>query len=140
MVHAAGGLVIQAHPFRERGYMNAIHLHPYDCDGWEVANAGNEPYQDALAYRYAMNHGMKITAGSDIHATGRTHAGQVFGMEFDTPLTSALDYVHRFLGGDTGRPIFPESWVDPALIHEPDLPMYFHHKDGSITNPQTAPM
>ena len=138
VVHAAGGLVIQAHPFRERGYMNSIHLHPYDCDGWEVANAGNESYQDALAYRYAGGHGMKMTAGSDIHRVDGTNSKQIFGMEFDTPLTSALDYVHRFLNGDTGKPIYPKEWVDPSNIHETELPIYFHHEDGSITNPESA--
>ena len=138
-VRAAGGMVIQAHPFRERGYMNAIHLHPYDCDGWEIANAGNEPYQDALAYRYAMNHGLKITAGSDIHRVG-AEPSRVFGMEFDTPLTSALDYVRRFLSGETGRPVFPADRVDPSYIREPDLPMYFHHADGSVTNPAASPV
>ena len=40
-VHAAGGCVIQAHPFRMRGYLNAIRVCDLYADGIEVANAGN---------------------------------------------------------------------------------------------------
>ena len=139
VVHAAGGMVIQAHPFRERGYMDSIHLHPFDCDGWEVANAGNEAYQDALAYRYAKNHGMKMTAGSDIHRVNGTNSGLVFGMEFDTPLTSAADYVHRFLNGETGRPICPTERVSEENLQAPELPIFFHEADGNVLRLPEAP-
>ena len=42
-VHRAGGCVIQAHPFRIRGYMDRIRIGTAYSDGIEAANAGNEP-------------------------------------------------------------------------------------------------
>lgn len=99
-VKEAGGLVIQAHPFRERDYLTEIYLHPYQCDGWEVANAGNPAYQDKLAYQYAKKHHMVMSAGSDIHTVGKTSCGDFFGVAFDTPLTSIHDYVTRMKAGE----------------------------------------
>ena len=40
-VTAAGGFVVQAHPFRERPYIHRVNLHPFQCDGWEAANTSN---------------------------------------------------------------------------------------------------
>ena len=98
-IHEAGGLVVQAHPFRERDYMTEIKLHPHHCDAWETANAGNEPYQNRLAYDYAKAHGITMTAGSDIHRVGSTSYGCVFGMFTDEPLNSEQDYVKLIKSG-----------------------------------------
>ena len=40
-VHAAGGAVIQAHPFRDRPYIKMIHLHPEGIEGIEGINTAN---------------------------------------------------------------------------------------------------
>jgi len=98
-IRAAGGLVVQAHPFRERDYMTEIKLHPHHADAWEVANAGNEPYQNRLAYDYAVAHGITMTAGSDIHRVGSTGYGCVFGMVTEEPLESEQDYVKLIKSG-----------------------------------------
>ena len=98
-ISKAGGLVVQAHPFRERDYMTEIKLHPHHSDAWETANAGNEPYQNRLAYDYAKEHGIIMTAGSDIHRVGSTSYGCVFGMITDTPLNSEKDYVDLIKSG-----------------------------------------
>ena len=93
-VHKAGGCVIQAHPFRMRNYMNRIHLGRLFCDGIEVANAGNDPMDDARAYRYGQEYGMVMTAGSDNHLSP---CPQVFGVELEKRLTSISDYVKIIL-------------------------------------------
>ncbi|MDR3174811.1 MAG: PHP domain-containing protein, partial [Treponema sp.] len=67
-VRAAGGCVIQAHPFRQHYYIQGVSLAPELIVGVEAANAGNqEQYYDALAARYAAKLGLPVTAGSDIH-------------------------------------------------------------------------
>ena len=78
--------MVQAHPFRERYYMDEIRLHPNHCDAWEVANSTNEPYQDRLAYEYARTHGKTMTCGSDIHSAHDLKPGFPFAMETDKPL------------------------------------------------------
>lgn len=78
LVRKAGGFVIHAHPFRIREYMKAnIYLHPNDVDAIEVHNCGNTPEADRLAYEYAQELDLPMTAGSDCHLA--------FG---DSPLTS----------------------------------------------------
>ena len=94
-IKKAGGLVVQAHPFRERDYLTKINLHPFQCDAWEVANAGNPLYQDVLGYNYAKKHNIPMTAGSDIHKVNETLIGSFYGVAFDRPLSSIKDYVCR---------------------------------------------
>ncbi len=96
-VHAAGGLVVQAHPFRERGYLNKIHLDPETCDAMEGFNAGNPRYQNLNAEMYCREKGIFMTAGSDLHLAGALTGEEHYGMEFETPLASGKDYVQRIL-------------------------------------------
>ncbi len=98
-IKADGGLVVQAHPFRERGYLTEVYVHPYQCDAFEVANAGNPHEQNRMAYRYAKENNIAMTAGSDIHKVGCTENGSIYGMCFDTPLASASDYAKRIKEG-----------------------------------------
>lgn len=91
-VRKDGGLVVQAHPFREREYLSEINLHPNQVDAMEVANLGNQSYMDTLAYEYCKRKGIAMTSGSDMH-----HADNVskncFGMQFTKRLESIKDYV-----------------------------------------------
>ena len=98
-VSEAGGLVVQAHPFRERGYMREIQLHPWHCDAWEIANAGNEPWMDRSALEFAREHGLKMTCGSDIHSVRQLEDGNVFAMITETELRSEADYVRLIKSG-----------------------------------------
>lgn len=100
-VSRQNALMIQAHPFRLRGYIDAIHLHPREVHGVEVYNGGNTPEQNALALAYAASYGFAMTSGSDIHniafaleekTDGKMRLG---GMEFDSPLESVQDYIER---------------------------------------------
>ncbi len=72
VVHAAGGLVYQAHPYRARDYIS--NPFPLDCldmlDGIEVYNAGNEPEWNESARIFAEERGIPCIAGSDGHKIG----------------------------------------------------------------------
>ena len=89
-VHRAGGCVVQAHPFRMRSYMDRVRLGTRFCDGIEAANAGNDPLDDARAWRYGKDLGLPMTAGSDNHHSPREI---LFGVLLEKRLTSIEDYV-----------------------------------------------
>lgn len=98
-VKSVNGLMIQAHPFRYRSYMKAMHQHPLDVHGIEVYNGGNRPIENQMAELYAQAFNFPVTSGSDIHninfipdAEGKNPVG---GMEFDTPLKDVFDYADR---------------------------------------------
>lgn len=125
LIHEAGGCVVQAHPFRWRGYMKRVRLALGYCDAVEAANAGNFPLSDLYAWNYAKEYGLPVTAGSDNHDSSQTdkvryavgtqervsdirqlaqmiRAGQV------TPV-----FPHERLTGDMTDQFIPESyWVD----------------------------
>ncbi len=93
-VQEAGGLVVQAHPFRERDYLSKIHLHPTCVHAMEVANSGNLDFMDANAYEYCRKNHIIMTAGSDMHHA-KDVSSRCFGMAFSKPLESIHDYVSR---------------------------------------------
>lgn len=72
LVHEAGGVVFQAHPYRDRFYITDPG--PIDeldiLDGIEVYNAGNTDEDNAKATVLAKEKGLRCTAGSDGHSTG----------------------------------------------------------------------
>lgn len=114
-IKAAGGMMLQAHPFRERGYLKAIHLAPNDVDGIEGFNAENPDHQNALCYRYGKEHGFLMSAGSDIHHFNQKHMG---GMSFSYRLNSIHDYVKGFLNGD-GTPVFTRNIDEEGFTFSP---------------------
>lgn len=67
MVNEAGGLMIQAHPYRKRDYIKSINLHPECVHGLEVYNAGNNPQENDLALELAEKYNLPCTSGSDMH-------------------------------------------------------------------------
>lgn len=62
-----GGLVIQAHPFRDRPYIPKIRLFPNQVHGVEVFNACNRNHENEQAFIYAKKYDLPMTAGSDSH-------------------------------------------------------------------------
>lgn len=105
LIHEAGGMVVHAHPFRAEAYIPEIRLFPEWVDCVEGINAThschlsvnhNDPKWDELATEYAMQHGLPITAGSDVHTT------LIFGggVAFKRKLTSVLDYCNAVLSGE----------------------------------------
>ncbi|MBQ4139825.1 MAG: PHP domain-containing protein [Clostridia bacterium] len=77
LAHEAGGLVFQAHPFRNRSYIPVPGLIPeFDMlDGIEVYNTGNTPEANEQARLFVQEHPQRCTVGSDGHSPvggGRT--------------------------------------------------------------------
>lgn len=84
-----GGMVIHAHPFRDRPYIPQIRLFPKSVDGVEVVNYGNHESENHNAFRYAKEYNLPITGGSDGHTT-RIHGG---GIKCTKELNSIQDYI-----------------------------------------------
>lgn len=102
IVHAAGGIVIHAHPYREEAYIPQIRLYPEYVDGVETVNAThsnshslshNKKEFDNLAYEYALKYNLPMTAGSDIHSTDLFGGG----MLFDHRLHTIKDFIDAVL-------------------------------------------
>ena len=100
-VHQGGGIMVQAHPYRERDYLTKIHLTPSVCDGIEVYNAANGDNMNALAYKYAQKLNVPMSAGSDIHFF---YEGPKGGMMFDHKIETIEDYVQAFMNRE-GKPV-----------------------------------
>lgn len=116
-VHAAGGCVIQAHPFRMRGYIWGIHVGDRFADGIEVANAGNTPAQDVYAMRYVREKGLYTIAGSDNH---KSHEDSVlYGVGLDHPLTGTQDWVQHILLRQPHELLCPADRWDGDTTGEP---------------------
>lgn len=115
MIHKAGGMVIQAHPFREEPYIPKVCLYPEDCDGAEGINAThsnslsmshNEPKWDDMAIAHCHKHNLPMTAGSDVHSV-RLFGG---GVAFKRRLRSISDYCQAILSGEDYLLTNGEAW------------------------------
>ena len=136
LVHESGGIMIHAHPYRERDYLSEIHLTPSISDGAEVYNAGNPDWQNALGYDYAVKQKLLMSAGSDIHYTTLTDMG---GLSFSYELKTIEDFVKGFKNGD-GTPVVKrnvqskdsefipveENLSLTEITKEPTLEVYWH--------------
>lgn len=129
-VHAAGGCMIQAHPFRKRNYIKQIRLGLQFCDGIEVANIFNDQFADVCAMRYAKEFDLVTLAGSDNHLSnipGRTEAHLLYGIELDEKLNDIHDLVRiirsrgkiglvvpeeRFMQDPDNSPALETFWLD----------------------------
>lgn len=75
-VHEAGGIVIQAHPYRNRSYVNmAVGPRADIVDGIEIYNTGNKPGEDPQALALARTGDYILTSGGDIHWAGDERIG-----------------------------------------------------------------
>ncbi len=78
-IHAGGGLAVMAHPmeqrrlnesfeeFKPRLYSLMDRMVEYGVDGIECHHPSASPEQQELLVKYAKEHGMMITRGSDVH-------------------------------------------------------------------------
>lgn len=105
LVHAGGGMVIQAHPYREEFYIPEIRLFPQYADGIEAINATHTSHRSMShksdvwndqAIELARRENKPMTAGSDVH-TVNIFGG---GMLTRTPLNDPQDYIRLVLGSD----------------------------------------
>ena len=100
LIHSVGGLVVQAHPYREADYVDEVLTFEQYVDGIEMFNAahctvrsdGNDRSiwnEKAVALANANN--LPGTAGSDQHNTKLMGGGTAF----PTPLKDVQDYIRR---------------------------------------------
>ena len=94
-----GGMIIQAHPFRQAEYVYATLHAPRLTDGVEIYNASHrDPVFNERAKIYAQWYDLPVTAGSDSHnTTDRFYPGGVLS---EKKFTSAVDYVRAVVSGD----------------------------------------
>lgn len=92
MVHEGGGALIQAHPYRERDYEDAIDLYPHVVDGIEGYNLHDSIFEDQNSRLYAQRWHLQMSAGSDVHDVAKLKDHKPFGVMTDDKLTSAQDY------------------------------------------------
>lgn len=92
-----GALVIHAHPFRERDYLQSILLFPRYVHGVEIYNAVNRDFENQVALQYANNYELIHFAGSDNHVAGKLW--RLAGVQFETPVLSETDFVQKVLNG-----------------------------------------
>ena len=106
------GLIVQAHPFRLRHYIKAIHVHPRTIHAIETYNGGNVKCENELATLYAKLYNFPKTSGSDIHNSANVptngEESMLGGVSFDTPLTSIDDYINRIKNHE-GKIIDPSN-------------------------------
>ena len=94
LVHNDGGIVFQAHPYREEYYIPEVRLFPDDVDGIEVFNASNKltdgrDLYNEKAAQYAIEHDFPTTCGSDIHC----NVPLMSGTAFNRRLTGIYDFI-----------------------------------------------
>lgn len=117
LISAAGGMVIQAHPFRKEDYIPEIRLFPQQVDGVEGINAThsnrlslhhNNPMWDEQAVAYSLANQLPMTAGSDVHTT------LIFGggVAFKRKLASIKDYCNAVLKGEDYILTNGEEWYN----------------------------
>ena len=111
-VHKAGGIMIQAHPYRERDYLSDIKLAPTAVDGIEVYNAANSANMNALGFEYCTKLDLPMLAGSDIHYF---HDKEMGGMLFDSKIGSVEEFVASVIARK-GIPVSvaPDGTVTPV--------------------------
>ncbi len=83
-VTAAGGFVVQAHPYRTAPYIPEVKLYPDCCEAFELYNAHNAPEANAQAVAYAKEHDIHGTGGTDAHGPVQPRGGMIFEKKWET--------------------------------------------------------
>lgn len=86
----SGGIIIQAHPFRDRGYIFATLHAPHLVDGIETVNHGQCDDWNERARIYAGWYDLPITEGADAHTVEAAEHG--WGVFSEKKFSSALEY------------------------------------------------
>ena len=128
-VHQGGGIMFQAHPYRERGYLADIRLNPSVTDGIEIYNAENDDNMNALAYEYAKKLNVPMTGGSDIHYFRDSALG---GTMLPERIDDSADFARLVMAGE-GVPTrvlngeIKSVYDIPTLlksVHGPSMPVF----------------
>ena len=116
LIHSVGGMVIQAHPYREAHYIKEICTYEKYVDGIEMFNAGHlsdDPADDKSiwndkAVKLANDNNLPGTAGSDQHSTDLSMGGTAF----KTPLKDLNDYMVRIRNNEDRILTDGRYWYD----------------------------
>lgn len=117
LVHEAGGIVVQAHPFRKEDYIPKVRLFQEEVDGIEGINATHSCHLskghnckewDEMAIAYSLEKDLPMTAGSDIHSTFLFGGG----MAFKRKLASIEDFCRAFLAREDYLMTNGDHWFD----------------------------
>ena len=130
-VHAYGGCVVQAHPFRERGYISKMHFQLDGIDAVEAVNMGNHPHEDASALKYAARLGLPVTGGSDIHNSLKVTPDRICATAFGEKINSAKEYAARIRQGKDISLVYPAERLQGVLPQMPLTP-FEAGRDGKI--------
>ena len=98
LVHADGGFIVHAHPFREAEFIDMIRLLPRKVDAVEVINSCRLDFENKRADEYANNYNLLKSAGSD------NHIGQIerlSGIQVERYLENMDDMIKAIKNGDT---------------------------------------
>ena len=95
----SGALIIQAHPFREAGYIDHIRLFPRRVHGVEVINACRTEEENRMAELYADHYGLIKFAGSDNHAADAQK--KLAGICCKEPISDEQDFIAKVKAGQT---------------------------------------
>ncbi len=128
IIHADGGLVVQAHPFRERDYLNTIYLNPETCDAMEGYNSFNPSWQNHNSELYCKKNNIFMTSGSDLHKINTLTGDEHYGMEFEKPLASIKDYVRHILAREGTMHVPSRERILPDQIDN-KLPVIVNHRE-----------
>ena len=131
-VHEEGGIMVQAHPYRDRHYLSEIILAGEITDAVEIYNAANPDNENALGYQYAKELDVPVTAGSDLHFF---HENALGGMLLPHRISDIGEYVSMVMNRE-GIPVkvkdgeatpvreLPEL-IEP--VEGPTLPVRIYH-------------
>ena len=101
LMRGDGAFAVQAHPFRERDYIDHIQLFPRDIDGVEAVNAAHQGPEgkrmNERAFAYARMFDLPVTSGSDSHHTGMLFGG---GVELPKRIEKPADYLEQMKRGN----------------------------------------
>ncbi len=94
-----GALIIQAHPFREAGYIDHIRLFPRHIDGVEIINACRTDEENKMAKAFCEHYGLIKFAGSDNHDASEQK--KLAGICCETPICNVADFISKVKGNET---------------------------------------
>ena len=102
-----GAFIVQAHPFREAGYIDHIRLFPRSVHAVEVVNSNRPEPVNRMADIYAEHYDLLRICGSDNHLAGGLFADlegkglspEIAGMCSEQPLNCTGDFIRMFLSG-----------------------------------------
>lgn len=91
LVRENGGFLAQAHPYRDRLYIeNKLPAEPQYLDAVEVYNASDDSSSNNKALAYAKKHDLPFLAGGDSHSVEH----QASGIILDSPAKTIFDIIN----------------------------------------------